>query len=179
MQILARVRCNLADRSPLNHPVEIEHRKIAHLESALRNIYEIGRLLAQTFQGGINLLFRNLRVRQLHRNVLVFRQLELRRGHHRRTKPHRFVLAELHVFDIAQRSYTQLLLRDRVVITFRDKFLCHFVLDFLAKSFFDDRARRFAGSITGNLGKTGEAVGDRVPFLGDFFRRQLDPQGRD
>jgi hypothetical protein len=63
---------------------------------------------------------------------------------------------------------------NRFVITFRNEFFGKLFLDLFAKSFFNDRARRFTGSITWNFGKAREAVRDGVPFLCDLFRRYLD-----
>ena len=52
-----------------------------------------------------------------------------------------------------------------VAITSGDEFFCQFVVNLLAKSFFDHRTRRFAGPIAGNFGKPRKTVRDRVPFL--------------
>ena len=68
MQILARFRRNLADRLALDRAFEIDHRKILHLQGALRlHLHEISRLVAQTFHRRVHFFFRDLQWRQLHR----------------------------------------------------------------------------------------------------------------
>src|SRR4029453_7299943 len=70
-------------------------------------------------------------------------------------------------------------LLDRFVVAFGHELLGRFVLNLLAKSFLDDRARRLAWPVTRNFGETREAIGDRVPFFGYFLRRQFNLQRRD
>ena len=174
VQVLARLGRDFADRLALDRTFKIDHRKIFHLQSALRNIDKVRCLIAQPVQRRVYFRLRHFRLRQLHGNVFIFRQLELRRGHDGGAKPHRPVLAELDLFQVGQRNDTQLLLRNRIVITFRDELFRQLILNFLAKLRFDDAARGFARPVTGNPGKSGEAICDRVPFLRNLFRRQFD-----
>ena len=102
LQILAGFRRDFTDRFGVNRTLKIEHRKIAHLQSAPGHIHKVCRLIAQPFQRRFDFGIRNFRVRQLHRDVLVIRKVELWRGHHGCAKPHRLVLAELDVFDVGQ-----------------------------------------------------------------------------
>ena len=101
-------------------------------------------LIAQPFQGGIDVRLVHFGAGQLHRNVFVVGQLELRRRHDRRAKTHRSIVAKFHIFQISQRDDAQLLLRDRLVITLRNQLLGQFVLDFLPELLLDHLPRRLA-----------------------------------
>ena len=121
----------------------------------------------------------NVRVRQLHLNVLVIRQFEFRCCDYRCAEAHRFVLAELDVFDVSQGSHAQLLLFDCFMITFRNDFFGQLILDFLAESFVYHGTRSLPRPITWNLGKSRKAVCNRIPLLCHFLRRQFNLQLRD
>ena len=174
VQILARLRRNFADRFAINCSFKINHHKIFNLRGALRNLDKVRRLFAQTFQCRVDLGLRYFRVRQFDRNIFVVGQFKLRRSNHSRLEPHRFVFAEMDPFQVRQRSDPQLFLFDRLTITLGDELLCNFVLNFLPKAFVDHRPWRFARPITGNFREPRKTVGNRVPFLRDFVRRQFD-----
>ena len=119
MQILARFRRNLADRSALDRAFEIDYRKIFHLQGALGlHLHEVSRLVPQTLHRRVHFFFRDLQRWQLHGNVFVIWQIKFRRSDHRCAEPHRFVIANLDVLQICQRHHTQLFFGDRIAITF-------------------------------------------------------------
>ena len=174
VQILAGLRRDFADRLVFYGTLKIKHRKIAHLQCALRHIYEIRGLIAQAFDRGFDFCVRNLSVRQLHRNVFVIRKFKLWRGDHSRAEAHRLIFAKFDLLNVSQRSDSQLLLFNRFVITSRHELLREFILNFLAKSLVDHCTRRFSGPVSWNFCESSEAVCDRIPFLRNLVRRQFN-----
>ena len=178
MKILARFRHNLADRHAVDCAREIEHGVIAHRQLAVRHVHKVRRLVAQPFDRRVHFGFIHCRIRQLHRNVFVIREVEFRRRYHSGLESHGTIIAKFHVAHIRQRNHPQLLFFNRFPITFRNQRLGQLVLDFLAKLPFDHLLRRPSRPVTGDPRIARIIARDRVPFLAHHLRRQFDPQRR-
>src|SRR5262245_37505894 len=72
VKILARLRSYFADWFAFARSVKVDDGKVVHLKTALGNVDKIGVLIAQALQCSIDFRPGNLRLRQLHRNALVF-----------------------------------------------------------------------------------------------------------
>src|SRR5205814_10559132 len=72
-----------------------------------------------------------------------------------------------------------LFLLDRRMITFGNKLLGQFSLNFLAKSLLSHGTRCLTRPVTRNFGETRKAVSDRIPFFGYFLRGHFNLQRGD
>ena len=104
VQILARFRHDFADRLLRRSlPSKSITAKSSIASARSGHIDEIRRLIAQPFHRGVDFRLGHLRVSgNCDRDILVFGQLEFRRGHHRRAEPHRPIVAKFDVSEIGQ-----------------------------------------------------------------------------